>query len=195
MFRSNLAAIACANFSGPRKATQGYNSPGTQLSDMKKKIGRVSITRMSCTIASAAAVALLLSCSIPACAQAARQPPVKNLGLIYVASMGESDKADEFRSMLGYELGQAGFKVTDFKLRADSILSGLLAIRPERGQSVARVTVFLKNKDGKTLWTGDFGATSKPTSISDSLRMRAEDVAAALKKLVGPPEQGKSGHQ
>ncbi len=132
-----------------------------------------------------ASVALLLSCCFAMLAQQTAQPPLKNPGRIYVASMGENEKADEFRGMLAYELGQVGFKVTDFKQQADTTLSGLLSIRPDRGQSLARVTVFLKDPRGNTLWTGDFGATAKPARVADTLRQRAEEVARALRERVG----------
>ncbi len=135
-------------------------------------------------------VALLL---LPAAVFAQHAPPtLKDPGRIYVGTMGESDRADEFRGMLDYELGRAGFKVTDFKPQADTTLTGLLAVRAEDDKSVARVTVFLKNKQGKTLWTGDFGATSTPMRLSESMRRRAEEVAAALKKQLAPPPPTRS---
>ncbi len=136
-------------------------------------------------------LALFLSCCAAMLAQPA-QPPLKNPGRIYVASMGETDKADEFRGMLAYELGNVGFKVTDFKQQADTTLSGLLSIRPERGQSLARVTVFLKDPRGNTLWTGDFGATAKPARVADTLRQRAEEVARALRERVGAQRSSRS---
>ncbi len=136
-------------------------------------------------------LALLLSCCAALLAQPA-QPPLKNPGRIYVASMGENDRADEFRGMLAYELGHAGFKVTDFKQQADTTLTGLLSVRPDRGQSLARVTVFLKDARGNTLWTGDFGATAKPAGVAATLRQRAEEVARALRERVGPLRSSRS---
>ncbi len=138
-----------------------------------------------------ALLALLVSCCAAMFAQPA-QPPLKNPGRIYVASMGENDHADEFRGMLAYELGHVGFKVTDFKQQADTTLTGLLSVRPDRGRSLARVTVFLKDARGNTLWTGDFGATAKPAGMAVTLRQRAEEVARALRERVGPQRSSRS---
>ncbi len=127
------------------------------------------------------ALALLLSCCSAMQAQQGKAR-LKRSEPIYVGTMGDSDKAEEFRGMVGYELGRAGFKVTDFKQPTDKILTGLLAIREEGRQSRVRATVFLKTADGKTLWTGDFGASSRSMPIGDAMRRRATEIATSLRK-------------
>lgn len=108
---------------------------------------------------------------------------LKKLGRIHVGSMGEGDEGEHFRVMLGYELGRSGFKVVDFEQQADVVLTGLLSTRVQAGRPVVRATVFLKTRDGKTLWTGDFDDTADGKRRNeDTLRRRAEDVAKALKR-------------
>ncbi len=127
------------------------------------------------------ALALLLSCCSAMQAQQGKAL-LKTSAPMYVGTMGDSEKAEDFRAMVGYELGRAGFKVTDFRQQTDKILTGLLAIREEGRQSRVRVTVFLKTADGKTLWTGDFGASSGPMRIEDAMRRRATEIATSLRK-------------
>ncbi len=133
------------------------------------------------TAARVVALVLLLSCCSAMQAQQGKAR-LKKSEPIYVGTMGDSDKAEEFRNMVGYELGRAGFKVTDFKQQNDKVLTGLLAIREEGRQSRVRATVFLKAPDGKMLWTGDFGASSRPMPIEDAMRRRATEIATSLRK-------------
>lgn len=119
------------------------------------------------------------------CAQTPRAP-IKP-GKIYVGSFGMGDDAEQLKLALGYELGRAGFKVTDFEPQADSTLTGLIVTRVEGGKSVKRVTLFLKDKSGKQIWNGDIGSTSTASrSAQDAIRLRAQDIAQALKKDSAP---------
>lgn len=124
-----------------------------------------------------AAVGLLATLAV---AQSKSQP-VKP-GKIYVGTMGTGPDADSLRVALGYELGQAGFKVVDFEPQADSVLTGLIVTRVDEGISAKRVTTFLKDRHtGKMIWNEDFGSTYKSTKV-DPIRQRAREIAHALKE-------------
>lgn len=128
---------------------------------------------------------VVLCLVVTMCAQAS-PAPVKP-GKIYVGSFGMGDDAEQLKLALGYELARAGFKVVDFEQQADTTLTGLIVTRNEGGKSVKRVTVFLKDKAGKQLWTQDLGSTSTATRTpQDGIRQRAGEIAKALKKDSSP---------
>lgn len=132
-----------------------------------------------------ALIALLFSFCSTAAAQTAR-PPVKP-GKIYIGSFGAGDDAEQLKIALGYELGQAGFKVVDFLNQADSWMSGLVVTRVEDGKHTKRVSVFLKDRQGNSLWNQDIGSTfSGARSGSDLIRQRAQQIAKELKKAAAP---------
>lgn len=125
-------------------------------------------------------VFVLMMAAAPLLSNAAKAP--LKVGKIYVGSFGMGDDANELRTMLGYELGRRGFKVVDFEQQADQVLSGLLAMKVAGGKTTARVTVFLKARDGNMLWNDDIGGTAAGTRTArESLQQRANDIAEALK--------------
>lgn len=104
---------------------------------------------------------------------------------IYVGSMGQSDEAGRFQLLLVDELGKAGFTTTDDAKTADAVLTGVLAVRVYSEESLARVTVVLKNPDGLRLWGKDFQPHTQFSLLGgDTVRFRARDVAKALRKDV-----------
>lgn len=114
--------------------------------------------------------------------------PVLKPGRIYVGSMGSGEDADQLRVAVGYELGQAGFKVVDFEPLADSVLTGLIVTRVDDGKPSKRVTTFLKDRrTGKMVWNQDFGSTYKgPSSRNGIIRQRAHEIAKILKEDCTP---------
>jgi hypothetical protein len=104
---------------------------------------------------------------------------VKRLAL---GSMGQSDEAERFRLLLEAELGKAGFATTSDEKAADAVLTGALSVRVYEDGAVARVTVVLKTLDGVHLWSQDFQPRFKIGGTSDSVKLRAQDVAKALMK-------------
>lgn len=65
---------------------------------------------------------------------------------------------------------------------ADAILTGVLAVRVDSDESLARVTVALKSADGQRIWGRDFQPHMKIGGTGDTVKMRAQDVAKALKR-------------
>lgn len=131
-----------------------------------------------------AAAFVLIICSFAA-AQSSRTP-VKP-GKIYIGSFGSGDDADQLKIALGYELSQAGFKVVDFLNQADSWMSGLIVTRMDDGKQTKRVSVFLKDRQGKSLWNEDIGSASTGAHTgSDVIRQRAQQIAGALKRAAAP---------
>jgi hypothetical protein len=126
-----------------------------------------------------AIAALLLFCS----ASFAQTIDLHSVKKIYVGSMGQSDEAERFKMLLTDELGKAGFVTTDDAKSADADLTGALSVRVYSDESRARVTVVLKTTDGARLWGGDFEPHFK-LGGKDSVKLRAEDVAKALRKDV-----------
>ncbi len=138
----------------------------------------------------ASVTALLLVISCLAAAQDAR-PPIKP-GKIFIGNFGTGEDADQLKVALGYELGQAGFKVIDFLNQADSWMSGLIVTRVENGKQIKRVTVFLKDRKGNTLWDHDIGANSSGSRQGeDAIRQRAQEIARELKKATTPAAPAK----
>jgi hypothetical protein len=126
------------------------------------------------------ALVLITSCFVAA--QTPR-PPVKP-GKIYIGSFGSGDDAEQLKIALGYELGQSGFKVVDFLNQADSWMSGLVVTRVEDGKQTKRVTVFLKDRQGNSLWNQDIGSASAGEhKTSDVIRQRAQQIARELKRV------------
>jgi hypothetical protein len=109
---------------------------------------------------------------------------------IYIGSMGQNDEAERFRILLDTELTKAGFTTVDAPEKADGVLTGALAVRVYADESVARVTVVLKTPDGKHLWDKDFEPHGHLGRI-DTVKLRAQDVAKALRKEVGKGAKGK----
>jgi len=109
---------------------------------------------------------------------------------IYIGSMGQSDEAERFRILLDTELTKAGFTTVDAPEKADGILTGALAVRVYADESIARVTVVLKTPDGRHLWDKDFQPHAHLGRI-DTVKLRAQDVAKALRKEIGKAVKGK----
>jgi len=124
---------------------------------------------------------LFLFFALSAPAQSSNEP--LKTGRIYVGSFGMGDDAEQLKLALGYELGRVGLKVVDFQAQSDSVLSGLIVTRMESGKPVKRVTSFLKSRDGKTVWTQDFGPSDRTTN---DLRQRAVEIARRLKRDASP---------
>jgi hypothetical protein len=103
---------------------------------------------------------------------------------IYVGSMGQSDEAERFQLLLSDELGKVGFSTIDDAKDADAVLTGALSVRVYADESRARVTVVLKTTDGARLWGKDFEPRFKLGGTDDSVKLRAQDVAKALRKEV-----------
>lgn len=134
--------------------------------------------------------ALLLFISILASGQTAR-PAVKP-GKIFIGSFGSGDDAEQLKIALGYELSQAGFKVVDFLNQADSWITGLVVTRVEDGKQTKRVTVFLKDRQGNSLWNQDIGSASNGNRTgSDVIRLRAQQIARELRKDSAPTQTPK----
>lgn len=132
------------------------------------------------------AVTVIVFLSIFASGQTAKAP-VKP-GKIYIGSFGAGEDAEQLKLALGYELGRVGFKTVDFMSQADSWISGLIVTRVEEGKQTKRVTVFLKDRKGNTIWNQDIGATASGTrQTEDAIRQRAQDIARELKKDSAPP--------
>jgi hypothetical protein len=135
--------------------------------------------------------ALLLFVSLTALAQTPR-PPVKP-GKIFVDSFGMGEDAEQLKVALGYELNRAGLKVVDYQQQADSTISGLIVTRVDGGKQVKRVTVFLKDRSGKTVWNQDIGSTATATRDSrDGIRQRAEEIARVLMRDAAAPRKKKA---
>jgi hypothetical protein len=104
---------------------------------------------------------------------------------IYVGAMGRSDEAERFRILLAGELGKVGFTTTEDPKTADAVLTGALSVRVYAEESRARVAAVLKTPDGLQLWERDFEPRSRfIPGTSDTVKLRAEDVAKALRKDV-----------
>lgn len=102
---------------------------------------------------------------------------------IYVGSMGQSDEAGRFQLLLVDELGKVGFATTDDAKSADAVLTGALSVRVYAEESRARVTAVLKTPEGLRLWGKDFEPHFN-FGASDTVKLRAQDVAKALRKDV-----------
>jgi hypothetical protein len=102
---------------------------------------------------------------------------------IYIGEMGKSDDADRFRLLLAEMLSKKGFLMVDRKDVADAVLEGVLSTQLTQGTTKARVSVSLKSTGGESLWSGDFGVRMVfiPSRNRDSIKLRAEDVADALR--------------
>jgi len=138
--------------------------------------------------------AFLLFVSVTVPAQSSRQQ-VKP-GKIFVDSFGMGEDAEQLKISLGYELTRAGFKVVDYEQQAESKLSGLIVTRLEGGKQVKRVTVFLKDRSGRTIWNQDIGSTAVATRDSrDAIRQRAQEITRVLKRDAAPPAKKKSSKQ
>ena len=109
---------------------------------------------------------------------------------IYIGPMGQNDEAERFRILLDTELTKAGFTPVDAPEKADGVLTGALAVRVYADESIARVTVVLKTPDGKHLWDGDFQPHGHWGRI-DTVKLRAQDVAKALRKEIGKAAKGR----
>src|SRR5437879_4253302 len=99
---------------------------------------------------------------------------------IHVGDFGKTDQADRFRLLLELELTKVGFTVTSAD-QADATLSGALDLRVYAEESVARATVTLKDRDGRSIWGGDFQPKFH-WGGSDVLKIRAGDIAKDLSK-------------
>ncbi len=98
--------------------------------------------------------------------------------------MGKSDEAERFRLLLINELDKVGFVTTDDSKAADSVLTGVLSVRVYADESLARVTVVLKAADGQRIWGQDFEPHFKFGGTKDTVKLRSQDVAKALRKDV-----------
>lgn len=105
------------------------------------------------------------------------------LNRIYVGPMGPSDDSERFRTLLEAELTKVGFMRADSAEEADGVLTGALAVEVHANGSVARAMVVLKARDGELLWDGDFESHAH-LGREDTVKLRAQDVAKALRKAV-----------
>jgi len=102
---------------------------------------------------------------------------------IHIGEMGKSDEAERFQLLLEEQLEKNGFTVVSDADKADAILAGVLSLRVFDDISIARVTVYLKNPDGKKIWGGDFQPQSVFVErVLDTVKLRAEDIAGKLRK-------------
>lgn len=109
---------------------------------------------------------------------------------VYVGSMGQSDEAERFRLLLADELGKAHFATTEDAKTADAVLTGALSIRIYADESLARVTVVMKTPGGLRLWGKDFEPHQRWGRRTDTVKMRAQDVAKNLRKDVDKAAKG-----
>jgi hypothetical protein len=110
---------------------------------------------------------------------------------IQVGSMGQSDEAERFRLLLADELGKVGFATTDDAKTADAVLTGALSVRTYAEKSRARVTVVLKTPGGLRMWGKDFQPRlNLKFGTSDTVKLRAQDVARTLRKDVEEAARG-----
>jgi hypothetical protein len=130
------------------------------------------------------ALVLALSFTLPGIQLGQEPPSLSSIRRIQVGSMGQSDEAERFRLLLEDELGKVGFATTTDAKTADAVLTGALSVRVYADTSRARVTVVLKTPDGLRIWAGDFEPHYKFGRVKDTVRLRAQDVAKALRKDV-----------
>ena len=127
---------------------------------------------------------LLVTCLFPVMVQAQSTKSLKSLTevrKIYVGSMGQTDEAARFRILLQGELTKEGFAVVENQADADATLSGVLTVRVYSDESLARATLSL-DSNGANLWTADFEPHAHFGRTSDTVKLRAEDVAKKLRK-------------
>jgi hypothetical protein len=127
-------------------------------------------------------VAIIVMCLLATAPSYAQPSNLGSIKKIYVGSMGHSDEAERFQLLLVDELGKAGFSTIDDAKDADAVLTGALSVRVYADESRARVTVVLKTTDGVRLWGKDFEPHFKLGGSNDSVKLRAQDVAKALRK-------------
>ena len=109
-------------------------------------------------------------------------PDLYLVNKIYVADMGSTDEAARFKLLLDEALSKKGFIVVDTAEKADAIISGILTVRVYDSAAVAHATVLVKNKDGKRLWSGDFGPpTFRSLKRKDTVQARADTIADHLR--------------
>ena len=109
---------------------------------------------------------------------------LRNVQTIYIGSMGQSDEAERFKLLLEDALTKQKFTIVEKEQDADAVLSGVLSIRVYDKESIARVTVRLKNQTGALLWSGDFQPKMSFFGSSDTVKLRAENVAKGLRKSI-----------
>ena len=127
-------------------------------------------------------VAAVFLALLPVPQYGAEPTSLASIKRIAIGSMGQNDEAERFRLLLDAELGKAGFATTNDEKAADAVLTGALSVRVYPDGAVARVTVVLKTPEGSQVWSQDFQPRFKIGGTSDSVKLRAQDVAKALKK-------------
>jgi hypothetical protein len=118
---------------------------------------------------------LTLLLAVPVIAQ-----DLHKVNKIFIGDMGTSDEAERFKMLLDDSLSKKGFTVVDKEEKADAVMTGVLSVRDHAKSSEARVTIFLKDKDGNKLWSMNFGS-HRTWLRKDPVEARADDVASKLR--------------
>jgi hypothetical protein len=134
--------------------------------------------------------AILLSVLVTGTCFAQGNKSLASVKNIYVGTMGQSDEADRFRLLLTDELGKVGFATVEDSNNADAVLTGALSVRVYADESLARATVIMKTPGGLRLWGKDFEPHQRWGRRTDTVKMRAQDVAKTLRKDVDKASKG-----
>jgi hypothetical protein len=127
----------------------------------------------------------ILLLSVLAVPQFGQVTSLKQVKIVKIGSMGQSDEAERFRLLLDDELNKAGFITTEKDKDADAILTGALSVRTNAdARARVRVTVVLKTADARRLGGKDFEPRYNLALGRDPVKIRAEDVAKTLRKDV-----------
>ncbi len=125
---------------------------------------------------------LLLTTAVLSAGQGA--PPVTASGKIYVEPMGQDHEALRFRKLLSDGLSKAGLPIVKEAAEADLVLSSTLSTPVVSGDSRALASVALTNRQGQTIWDGEFPSSKRWPSGRDYVKRLAEEIVAALHKVV-----------
>ena len=121
------------------------------------------------------AVALLL----PIVAPAQSDPALHQVRKIRITTLGSSEDATRFRTLLQDALRANDFEVVN--AYADATLTGTFSSEAHADYASARATLQLKSRDGKQLlWSGDYASQHKGSIPEDVIQTLANTCAERL---------------
>ncbi len=99
-----------------------------------------------------------------------------------MGTMGQGGESERYRLLLEKELRRVGFDVANKDGDADAILTGTHTADVHGDKAFARVTVVLKTRSGRQIWSGDYVSQHWGEGANDTVQTTAENCADALRK-------------